>query len=155
MPDLRDPDDLDRECAGFAGYLTGLPVTEYVLEKYHDAHARQTRLDARAAATFDRWLISIARAHALGAWLADTYTSVFFKRALVRRKWILLVAILESVAPTAGLFDVPDPGGRGAFVARLGWRGLAFLVGLGISSVLFLPAHVVLSAMSRGEAGGR
>jgi len=154
MPDVRGLVDLDRECAGFARYLTGLSVTDYVLEKYRDAHARHPDLDARQSPTFDRWLISIARAHPLGTWLADTYTAVFFKQALVRRKWILLVAILESTAPTAELFDVPEPGGRAAFVVRLGWRGLAFLLGLGVSSILFMPVHVVFGAVPRGDAGG-
>ena len=149
MPDLSGKVDLDRECAAFARYLIGGAVTVYVSEKYRDAHARRADLDVRAARAFDRFLLTVARTHAWGTWLVDAYTSVLFKPALVRRKWILLVAILESTMPTAAVFDVPDPGGRGRLVMRLGWRALTFLVGLGVSSVLFLPCLLYTSPSPR------
>jgi hypothetical protein len=155
MADLTPKADLDRECAAFARYLTGQTPSGYVSGKYRDAHARHTRLDTGTAWRFDRLLVSVARANGLGAWLVDAYTAVFLKRALVRRKWILLVAILETTAPTAEIFDVPDSGTRTALIARLAGRGVVFVVGLGLSAIVFLPVHLVLTATSGSEAGRR
>jgi hypothetical protein len=135
---------LDRECAAYARYLTGHAVAGYVLGKYADAHQRHQVLNAATAARFDRFLVSVAALYPLGTWLVDVYTAVFFKPAVVRKKWVLLVAILESAAPTAQFFDRPDPGGLVAAVARLAWRGVTFVVGLLLSSVLFLPVQLLV-----------
>src|SRR5262245_29613916 len=135
---------LDRECAAYARYLTGHAVSGYVLGKYADAHQRHPELNAATAARFDRFLLSVAAVYPLGPWLVDVYTAVFFKSAVVRKKWVLLVAILESAAPTAQFFDRPDPGGLVAAVARLAWRGVTFVVGLLLSSVLFLPVLLLV-----------
>lgn len=143
MSDLEARARLDRECTAYARYLTGQAVTAYVLGKYADAHHRHPELNAATAPRFDRFLLSVAGAHSLGTWLVDAYTAVFLKSAVVRKKWILLVAILESAAPTDRFFDRPDPGGLVAAVARLGWRGVTFVVGLLVSSVLFLPVQLL------------
>jgi len=140
-------DDLGRECAAFARYLTGQVPSAYVLEKYRDAHARCAPL--RATAAIDRLLLSVARAHGRGAWLVDAYTAVFLKGAVVRKKWVLLVALLESSAPASDYFDAPDPGGRGVLVARLAWKGAAFVLALCLSTVVFLPFHLLLGATSK------
>jgi hypothetical protein len=143
------PDDrvLDEECIAFTRYLTGQVPAAYAREKYRDAHARNALL--HATATVDRLLLSVARAHGLGAWLADAYTAVFLKRAVVRKKWVLLVAILESSAPASDFFDTPDSGGRALLLARLAWKGVAFVVGLGLSTVLFLPSQLLMGAPPR------
>lgn len=140
---------LDRESAAYARYLTGQTISDYVLGKYADAHARHPELTAHEARRFDRFLLQVAGAHPLGTWLVDTYTAVFLRPAIVRKKWILLVAILENASPTAQIFDRPDPGGRTATVVRLGWRGVTFLAGLLLSSVVFLPVQL----LARGTPG--
>jgi hypothetical protein len=155
MPDVTGTADLNLECVRFARYLTKQAVTPYVLEKYRDAHVRHPRLDAATAPRFDRLLVAIARAHGLGAWLVDTYTAVFLKPAIIRQKWVLLVAILESTAPTAAIFDAPDSGNRGALFLWLAGRGAAFAFGLGVSAIMFLPVHLILAAMSGGGTGRR
>lgn len=144
---------LDGECVRFTRYLTRQAPTRYVLDKYRDAHERQPHLDAARAQRFDRFLIAAARAHGMGCWLVDAYTAVFRKSAVVRRKWVLLVAILESTAPTAAIFDVPDSENRVALVMRLAFRGTAFVVGLGVSALLFLPVHLLFS-LRAGDGSG-
>ncbi|MGH9176638.1 MAG: hypothetical protein ACRD1H_19875 [Vicinamibacterales bacterium] len=140
---------LDRECVAFTRYLTTERPSGYVIEKYRDAHARSELLRTDAAGAFDHLLLKVARTHALGSWLVDAYTAVFLRRTLVRRKWVLLVAILESVAPAAEFFDVPDSGGRAALAAQLAVKGIAFLVALGLSGVMFMPLHLILAAAAR------
>jgi hypothetical protein len=155
MPDVTGAADLNLECVRFARYLTKQAVTPYVLDKYRDAHARHPRLDAATAPRFDRLLVAVARAHGLGAWLVDTYTAVFLKPAIIRQKWVLLVAILESTAPTSAIFDAPDSGTRGALFLWLAGRGAAFAFGLGLSAIIFLPVHLIFAAMSGGGTGRR
>ncbi|MCG3160271.1 MAG: hypothetical protein JMDDDDMK_01340 [Acidobacteria bacterium] len=65
----------------------------------------------------------------------------------MRRKWILLLAILESCAPTHKYFDGPDAGGKTRLAARLLWQGLVFILAFGLSVVLLMPAHLI-SAVS-------
>jgi hypothetical protein len=153
MADVAANAGLNLECVRFARYLTKQPVTPYVLDKYRDAHARHPGLNAATAGRFDRLLVSVARAHGLGAWLVDAYTAVFLKPALVRRKWVLLVAILESTAPTAALFDSPGSDNRAALFARLAGRAAGFAFGLGLSAVVFLPLHLLLATTSGGKTG--
>ena len=146
---------LDAECVRFAGYLTRQTPTAYVRDKYRDAHRRQSHLNAASAPRFDRFLIAVARAGGAGAWLVDAYTAVFRKSALVRRKWVLLVAILESTAPTAAIFDVPDTENRAALLLHVAARGAAFVVGLALSAVVFLPVQALLGLVRDGGTGER
>jgi hypothetical protein len=146
---------LDAECIRFVRYLTRQAPTPYVLDKYRDAHRRQSHLSAASARRFDRVLIAVARAHGAGAWLVDAYTAVFRKSALVRRKWVLLVAILESTAPTAGIFEVPDSENRAALLIRLAARGAAFVVGLALSAIVFLPVQALVGLVRDGGTGER
>ncbi|HYN08773.1 MAG TPA: hypothetical protein VES67_15440 [Vicinamibacterales bacterium] len=155
MADLAANAELNLECVRFARYLTQQAVSTYVLGKYRDAHARRPHLSTGTARRFDRLLVVVARTGGLGAWLVDAYTAVFFKRAVVRQKWVLLVAILESTAPTAAIFDVPDTENRVALFVRLAGRGMAFALGLGLSTVMFLPLQLLLAATSRGSTGRR
>jgi hypothetical protein len=149
------PIALDAECVSFARYLTRQTPTPYVLDKYRDAHGLQSHLNAAWASRFDRALIAVARAHGAGTWLVDAYTAVFRKSALVRRKWVLLVAILESTAPTAAIFEGPDSEHRAALVMRLAARGAAFAIGLALSAVVFLPLQVLLGLAPGGGPGDR
>lgn len=146
---MRKNERLDRECLAFARYLTRQPPTDYTVEKYGDAHARSELLRADRASRFDVFLLTIARTHPLGAWLVDTYTAVFLRRALVRRKWVLLLAILESSAPSADYFDVPDAGGRPVLAARLVLKGAGFVFALVVAMVMFMPVHLLIGSQSR------
>lgn len=143
---------LDRECVAYSRYLIGQAPSEYVIGKYREAHARDA-LPRDSLPGLDPLLGAVARAHSLGAWLVDAYTAVFFKRAQVRRKWVLLVAILETSAPAADHFDAPDPGGRAALAARLAWRGAGLLLALALATPLFLPPHLLAAGSGRRSRG--
>src|SRR5205823_3568092 len=102
--------NLDRECTVFARYLVGESPGGYVLEKYRDAHAKSALADIRVDDAFDRVLLHIALVHPVATKLVDAYTAFFFKTSTVRKKWVLLLAILESAPPAFHLFDSPDHG---------------------------------------------
>lgn len=135
---------LARECRALTVHLTGEEPPPYVVDKYHDAHARLARLQGGSA--FDRVLVSIAVRHPLLARLADAYTAVFARRALVRQKWVLLLALLETTGSTAGHFDRPDHRSP----ARLALSALRVAAGyaacLALSLVTMLPLHAACAA---------
>lgn len=144
------PDDrLDRECTRFARYLTAQHPGPYVLAKYRDAHTRSDGVRAGTEQRFERLLVAVASGHSLGAWLVDAYSAMFHRGALVRRKWVLLLAILETCAPTADYFDEPRDTARPALLGRLAVHGLGFALALLVSVVLFTPLRLVLG----GSAG--
>lgn len=134
---------LDRECLAFSVYLIRQRPNEYVLAKYRDAHDASGIVELNEKSFLDRFLIGVAAVHPIGAKLVDAYTAVFYKRSAVRRKWILLLAILESCAPTFKYFDLPDGGGRFSMAARLLWQGLGFILAFSLSVILFAPAHLI------------
>jgi hypothetical protein len=135
--------ELDRECLAFSAYLIRQRPNEYVLAKYRDAHDASGNVGLNEKRFLDRFLVGVAAAHPTGAKLVDAYTAVFYKRSAVRRKWILLLAILESCAPTYKYFDLPDGGGRFSLAARLLWQGLGFILAFSLSVILFAPAHLI------------
>ncbi|MBS1788242.1 MAG: hypothetical protein JST85_10990 [Acidobacteria bacterium] len=133
---------LDRECLAFSNYLVKQRPNDYVIGKYREAHAMSDAFTQTEEVFFDRLLLGASSAHPVAAKLVDAYTAIFRKKSAVRRKWILLLAILESCAPTHVYFDNPDSGGRAKLVAGLAWRGLIFILALGVSIVIFMPFHI-------------
>ena len=135
--------ELDRECLVFSAYLVRQRPNEYVLAKYREAHGASGIVKRNEGRFLDRLLVGVAVVHPVGAKLVDAYTAIFYKKSAVRRKWILLLAILESCAPTYSYFDSPDVGGRAWLAARLLWQGVGFILALGLSMILFMPAHLI------------
>ncbi|MGH9935140.1 MAG: hypothetical protein ACREAM_02780 [Blastocatellia bacterium] len=142
---------LDRECLVFSAYLVRQRPNEYVLAKYREAHDASGIVRRNEERFLDRLLVGVAVVHPAGAKLVDAYTAIFYKKSAVRRKWILLLAILESCAPAYRYFDSPDAGSRAWLAARLLWQGLGFILALGLSMILFTPAHLISVAMYRGR----
>jgi len=142
--------ELDRECLAFSAYLIRQRPNEYVLAKYREAHDASGIVELKGGRFLDRLLVSAAVFHPIGAKLVDAYTAIFRKKSAVRRKWILLLAILESCAPTYRYFDSPDTGSNARLAAWLLWQGLSFILALGLSIILFMPMHLI-SAIWRRE----
>ena len=139
---------LDQECIAFSQYLMKQNPSFYVTDKYCEAHTTTSFLSSSEANRFDRFLLRISATHPVLAKLVDSYTCIFFKSSTVRKKWILLLAILESCAPTYQYFDSPDSSSQSLFFARMIWEGTVFLVCLCLSIVIFMPMRLVLAAYS-------
>lgn len=136
---------LEVECVTFARYLVQQRPTAYVLRKYCEAHEKEFMFRTHQIGAFDRWLLTLARGGLFGTKMVDTYAALFARSALVRRKIILLLAILESSAPTATYFEAPESTQLLTLVLKLGWRGLVFCLVLGCAVVLLLPLQLILS----------
>lgn len=85
---------LERECETFTLLLTRKSPTQYVVRKYVDGH--RARPDLAAVAGFERVLLDHATRGPIRARLADAYARRLFPRGNLRKKLVLLLAILET-----------------------------------------------------------
>lgn len=136
------PQILARECQVFSRYLVARPPDAYVLDKYIEAH--RVARDYTGGSRFDRALLNLARSGALGASFADSYACLFARRSLLRRKLILLLAILESSAPARGFLDAIEPVPRALLLSRLLGRGVLFLMRVAVAAPFLLPLQAAL-----------
>jgi len=127
---------LEAECDVLARHVAGLEASPAVRAKYVQAHEAGRRGPLRSPDDEDDVLVHVARGGPLRARLADAWAAVFDRGGPLRRKLVLLVAILES-GPASALLDRPDPGGLSAFVRASGWRAGGF-------ALAFLAAAVVI-----------
>lgn len=133
---------LDTECAVFSKYLVHQIPTPYILAKYREAHQASPKLARPHPSPFDNVLVELSRKHTATTKLVDAYTALFFRDAMVRKKMVLLLAILESSAPTYPIFDQPDAGGGRLFLLRFVIHGILFAFALVLASVMLLPLHL-------------
>lgn len=137
---------LERECRAFTRLLTGQPPTAYVIRKYLDAHHGRPELDA--ATGFERVLVTHASRGPIMARLADAYARRVFPRGCLRKKLVLLLAIVET---SPGLHHHVDTAPtRSPVLAVL---NLAFIGTAGVA--LALLGLTVFSALRLVSGGDR
>jgi hypothetical protein len=135
---------LERECRVFTQYLLGCAPQPYVVQKYADAH--------RMSAAFlpneqlDSLLVSLARTNRTVTQLVDSYARIFAPASTLRKKLVLLLAILETCPPSCELIDAID-GSRLGLLFRLVARGTIAVVSLLIGTAFLLPTQLVLSSV--------
>ena len=134
----------DRECDVFTRYLVSQPPTDYIRKQFEmGLRARNLANDAEFAA-FDRKTLQFARRNVYFSRVADSYCAIFHRHGALRRKLILLLAILEHAAPTAARFDQPRNCGSIAIVTNLLLVGMCFVLSLLVGILLLLPFHLFL-----------
>jgi hypothetical protein len=143
-----DDKTLNRECSVFSIYLIGQPPSEYVMKKYREAH--QTGIfRGGAAQPVEDFLVRFA---SVGPWstkIIDTYARVFRPFSLVRKKLVLLLAILESCAPTHAYLDSVDSNSTPLLFLQFFHRCLTFVLIVVISVLVILPAELILRGSAR------
>ncbi len=135
---------LERECEVFARYLSGSPPSDYVLAQYRAAHAAGVVDPPGGATRFDEFVVRQARR---GAWLAralDAHARVFANGSLLRRKLVLLLALLEVRSPHAEALDTPTGASRALMLLTMAWLGVRFAFSVALVAVLLIPARVAL-----------
>jgi len=131
---------LERECQVFTAHLVGSSPGAYVRRKYLEAHDALPELSA--GDRFDRHLLRVARIHRVFARIADGYARVFAPASTLRKKLVVLLAIVETSAPGYRLVDDPIGGSRASVLARLVVRGTGALIGLAIGTILLGPVRL-------------
>jgi NADH dehydrogenase len=146
---------LEAECRVLAAYLTDAPPNAFVTQKYAQAH-RVTQ-HYFSFGQFDDLLLRFALAGRPFLAIADAYASLAARRSLLRRKLILLAAILESCPPERGLREDVDSRNQFSLWLSLLGRGLLFLLKLLAGLFVLLPLQILkggLRAPSPAGGGG-
>ena len=138
---------LARECRVFAAHLLRAVPDAYVIGRYVEAHRVLSGLTTADA--FEVGLLRFARTHRGAAAIADAYARVFVPASVLRKKLVLLLAVLETSAATYRLVDAPVQGGPAAVAARLVVRGSLAVLWLAAGIILFGPARLILTARAR------
>lgn len=136
---------LRRECRIFTRHLIRRDPGDYVVARYIEAH--RLRPVFTTTSRLDRFLCAFARVSPLMTRVADSWSAVFAPTAVLRRKLVLLLAMLESTAPHYHRLETV-PATRAAAFASLLFRGLLAALTLVVSLVIFVPARLLL-----GKAG--
>jgi hypothetical protein len=142
-------DTLLRECQVFTTYLIGQQPNRYIIRKYSDGCDVSDVLRDPEPNSFDAFLLRVARTHSFASRLVDTYTCVFQKGSIFRKRLVLLLAIVESCAPFYSHVDVPDSTGKLSLLIGLFHRGAAFALFLLLSTVLLFPIQLVFAVLTR------
>src|SRR5947209_5491873 len=98
-------DRLARECTTFCRHLLGRRPSAYVLAKYQEFHRLPAARAVRPARAVDRALLAAARLHPAAALPADAFARIFRPGCALRKKLVLLLAILESSPQFAEQLD--------------------------------------------------
>ena len=138
---------LARECRVFAAHLLRSVPDAYVTGRYLDAHGVLSGLTT--GDPFEAGLLRFARMHRMTVAIADAYARVFLPASVLRKKLVLLLAILETSAATYRLVDAPVRGGPAAVAVRLVVRGMVAVMWLAAGVILFGPARLILTARAR------
>ncbi len=134
---MSEAERLAAECRVFTRFLVGAPASVYVVEHYRAAHAV-----SRAYVPTDRfeaWLVRLARGGPLWTKLTDSYARVFAPRSALRKKLVLVLAILETCPPFYRAWEPGGAVGRSALLVALVLRGLGFLVALVLGTLICSP----------------
>jgi len=146
------PAAIEAECRTLCLCMIGVEPTAYVVAQYRRAHEVGSVSPDEAAD--DAWradavLLPLARTSPALARLADTWAILFAKGCLLRRKLVLLLAILECSSPTDRMVDSAVPGPVIGFFAGMAWSGAAFAMRAIVATVIVVPLLAI------GAMGGR
>src|SRR5262245_22806310 len=138
----RSSEALGAECRAFTRHLIGCDPSPGIVDHYQRAHSVSRKFEPDDP--FDEFLAGFAARHRVLARFADSYARIFAPASLLRRKLVLLLAILETASPTFQMIDQPPPGGRTLVVARLVGEGLLWIGGLLAAVAFLVPARLAI-----------
>jgi nucleoside-diphosphate-sugar epimerase len=135
-----DAGELALECRVFTRHLIGGDPDEHVTAKYVGAHEMLPALAPRLSV--DGALLRFARRGAFAARLADSYAAFFAPASALRKKLVLLVAILETSRASYQAIDAPMGGSTVGAVIRLGMTGAGAVATLALGTLILGPLHL-------------
>jgi hypothetical protein len=112
-----------------------------VVEQYIKAHHTSQKFSP--ADLFDQRLVGFARRRPLSTRLADSFARVFAPSSLLRRKLVLLLAILETASPTCHVIDRPPSRSRMVLASQLAAKMALWLIALVVASAILFPSRLM------------
>ncbi len=128
------------ECRAFAIYLVGYSSSPYVEECYRLAALTHGLADEEDFSCFDRATLKVARLGPIFARWTDSCCALFRRNGVLRRKLILLAAILEHVQPANEAFDNVKPSSAARTFLSIAVFGLTSAVSVFIGAIILVPA---------------
>lgn len=129
---------LQRECRTFTRYLMRREPDSYVVQKYVGSHTAILR-DALTILPIDSALVRFAAGGPFRTRIADAYARIFRPHGLLRRKLILVFAILENSRAYHQEFTSGGSGKYWVAWSRIVSSVAGFLAVLILGIVLFAP----------------
>jgi nucleoside-diphosphate-sugar epimerase len=142
---------LRRECRVFSFYLSGHEPTEYIAVKYVDAHQKVAAL--APGGKFERLLLKVATVHPIFTRIADSYARLLAPTSALRKKLVLLLALLESSAASERFLDRVDSGNVAVLSFKLLGHGVRFLISLAAAVVILFPCRLLLGGKTTRTEG--
>ncbi|MEM7010454.1 MAG: NAD(P)-dependent oxidoreductase [Verrucomicrobiota bacterium] len=139
--------DPEAECEVFCRYLIGESPSEYVVEQY-SAALQTEKFQQQPSSAFDFVLGRFALRHPLFTGLADAYSRFLRPAGTLRRKLVLMLAILESTAASEQI-DQADGGGLLSFLFQSTIATLGFIGRLIGGVALFAPLQILTAVRSK------
>jgi hypothetical protein len=149
MAETQRAETLAVECRIFTRYLISADAPSDVVAAYQRAHDVSAVEAGGVSRSLDRALLRVAHAGPGFARAADGYAAAFAKASLLRRKLVLLLAILESRGSTAATLDTAAPGSSSAWIAEIGLRVGAFALTVCMATLLVAPLRIWYSVVGR------
>jgi len=140
---------LDRECRVFFHYLCDLEADPYIVAKYCEAHHKVPVYTPSSG--FDQLLVQFAAMRSSFTRMADSYARFFAPRSTLRKKLILLVAILESSPRGSAFLDTVDTENKLLVTVRLLLQGVRFVATLAVGTALLFPCHLAHTLIPRKD----
>jgi len=133
-------DVLDRECDVFCRYLAGIAADDYLKTRYRATHGRGAVEPPGGASAYDRALVALGRTSPLATRFVDAHARIFSAGGLLRRKLVLVLALLEVRAPER--VDTVTSASPLGFFVRAAFLGTGFAVMLALSTLVLLPVRL-------------
>jgi len=134
------------ECRVFTRYLLSCEPDAYVQSKYGQALASLPAL--APVSRFDQALLRFAGLGSFAARLADSYAALFQQGSALRKRLVLLLAILETRPPFSTRID-DAPGSAGGAVVRLVGHGVTGAIALLAGLLVFVPMRLALGGIPK------
>lgn len=138
---------LARECGVFTRHVVGAAPTPYVVRKYTEAHERRADV-FEPRQRFGAFCVRLASVAPFTARMADAWCRLFAPRGVLRRKLVLLLAILETAPPFHAELDVVR-GSRAGQIAALVVGAVGWVAALGLGALVLFPARLLLGNETR------
>jgi hypothetical protein len=136
-----DAAQLARECALFCRYLADVDATQDIVRAYQRAHEVET-LKMNATTPFDRALLQLAAGGPALTRIADAFAGPVAPGSVLRKKLVLLIAILESRGASSERVDRAVPGSPVVWAIGAAFLGAGWLLRFVVGAMLLAPLRL-------------
>jgi hypothetical protein len=133
---------LKNECSTLVRYLSGDTADSYVIRKYIELASQEP---AYPTTGIDKLLVRAARRGPVTARIADAYARTFWPHGLLRRKIVLICAILENSPRYFRRLTSGSSGPAWLGIFRIAFSGMIFAAVLLSGILIFGPRHLLFN----------